>query len=269
MQSNRSTLSAIKYDHQLWDHPERWPHDPPNYVFLARAFQEIGRARYGDQWTDSYIEPEEPLEDCDDAADEQYDRDCEKAEVEFENMHASIARTIAEQSELGNLATALRHRAGGQMNALEPYVWNTENVGPRFFRCQMSLSQPFQDPARVISRSLQWIYVTRESLDRYIGGDSAAGPAANPLEMRQSKPKGRSGRRPGTGSWVVADKPLLEEMHNLITSGRAKSPHDAAGQLADRAQGTSTRESKQTRLAKRYREYISSKPNSFSPNFSD
>jgi hypothetical protein len=254
MQSNRSTLSAIKYDHQLWDHPERWPHDPPNYVFLARAFQEIGRARYGDQWTDSYIEPEEPPEDCDDAADEQYDRDCEKAEVEFENMHASIARTIAEQSELGNLATALRHRAGGQMNALEPYVWNTENVGPRFFRCQMSLSQPFQDPARVIFRSLQWIYVTRESLDRYIGGDSAAGPAANPLEMGQSKPKGRSGRRPGTGSWVVADKPLLEEMHNLITSGRAKSPHDAAGQLADRAQGNSTRESKQTRLAKRYRE---------------
>jgi hypothetical protein len=149
MQSKRSPLSAIKYDHQLWNHPEGWPHDPPNYVFLARAFQEIGRARYGDQWTDTYIEPEEPPEHCDDAADEQYDRDCEKAEVDFDNMHSSIARSIAEQSELGILATALRHTAGGQMNALEPYVWNTENVGTRFFRCQMSLSQPFQDPVRV------------------------------------------------------------------------------------------------------------------------
>ena len=163
MQRKRSTLSAIKYDHQLWSHPESWPHDPPNYVFPARAFQEIGRARYGDQWTDFYIEPEEPPEDCDDAADEQYDRDCEEAKVKFENMRASIARTIAEQSELGNLTTALRHTAGGQMNALEPYVWNTDNAGTRFFRCQMSLSQPFQDLARVSFGQLYWIYVTRES----------------------------------------------------------------------------------------------------------
>ena len=84
-------------------------------MFLARAFHEIGRARYGDQWTDCYIEPEEPPEDCDEAAEEQYDRDCEKAGVKFENMRASIAHTIAEQSELGNLGTALRHTAGGQM----------------------------------------------------------------------------------------------------------------------------------------------------------
>ena len=162
MQSKRSPLSAIKYDPQLWRHPERWPHDPLNYVFLARAFHEMGRARYGDEWTDRYIEPEEPPEDCDDAADEQYDRDCEEAELKFENMHASIARTIAEQSELGNLVTALRHRAGGRMNALDPDFWNTEYFGPRFFRCQMSLDQPFQDPARVHFEPLYWIYVTRE-----------------------------------------------------------------------------------------------------------
>ena len=44
-------------------------------------------------------------------------------------------------------------------------------------------------------------------------------------------------------------------MHRLITDGLAKSPNDAAGQLADKAQGGSmtTRESKQTRLAKGYR----------------
>jgi hypothetical protein len=126
MQSERSKSNAIKYDHRLWDNPERWPHDPPNYVFLARAFHEIGRARYREQWTGSYIEPEEPPEDCDDAADEQYELDCEKAEAKFEEMRASIARTIAEQSELGNLVTAARHTAGGRMNALEPDLWNRE-----------------------------------------------------------------------------------------------------------------------------------------------
>jgi hypothetical protein len=224
-------------------------------VFLARAFREIGRARYGDQWTDRYIEPKEPPDDCVEATDEQYERDCEEAEAKFENMHASIARTIAEQSELGNLATALRRTAGGKMNSLAPYVWNTENVGTRFFRCQMSLDQPFQDSARVRFEPLYWIYVTRESLDRYVGGGSAAGPAANSLKMGQSKPKGRPGRPPGSGSYENVDRPLLEEMHRLFTSGVAKSPHDAARRLADKAAGgrMTTVESKQTRLAKGYR----------------
>jgi hypothetical protein len=167
----------------------------------------------------------------------------------FENIHASIARTIAEQSELGSLGTALRHEAGGQMNALEPYVWNTENVGTRFFRCQMSLSQPFQDPARVHFETLYWIYVTRESLDRYIGGGSPAEPAANPPKMGQ--PKDRSSRQPGTGTY--ADEPLLEEMHRLIQSCDAKSPNDAARQLAHAAKGSSEESSRQTRLAKKYR----------------
>ena len=88
-----------------------------------------------------------------------------------------------------------------------------------------------------------------------LAGAAPRCPAVNPLEMGQSKPKGRSGRRPGAGSCDVADKPLLEEMHGLITDGLAKSPNDAAGRLADKAQGGSmtTRESKQTRLAKGYR----------------
>ena len=30
------------------------------------------------------------------------------------------------------------------MNALDPDCWNTEYFGPRFFRCQMSLDQPFE-----------------------------------------------------------------------------------------------------------------------------
>lgn len=256
MQSKRPTLSAIKFDPQLWRDPEKWPHDPLNYVFLARAFQEIGRARYGDEWTDRYIEPEEPPDDCDEAADEQYDRDCEEAEVKFQNMHVSIARTIAEQSELGNLVTALRHTAGGRMTALDSNFWNTEYFGPRFFRCQMSLDQPFEDPAQVSVGSRYWIYITRASFDRCIGGGNAAEPPANPPDMGQSKPKGRSCRQPGTGTWDIADGPLLEEMHHLITSGDARSPNHAAGQLADKARGNSP-ESKQTRLAKKYRKKYS------------
>ena len=109
-----------------------------------------------------------------------------------------------------------------------------------------------------------------QSLDRYIRGGSPAVPAVNPPEMGQSKPKGRSGRRPGTGSWDVADKPLLEEMHRLITDGLAKSPNDAARQLADKAKGNSIRGIKADAPRQGIPKKIyPSEPNSSSPNFSD
>ena len=61
------------------------------------------------------------------------------------------------------------------------------------------------------------------------------------------------GRPTGSGSWQVADELLLDEMDNMIKTGKAKSPNDAARLLADRASGSGTLVSKQTRLAIRYR----------------
>ena len=34
----------------FWSKPERWPKDVEGYVFLARAFNEIGKAMFGDYW---------------------------------------------------------------------------------------------------------------------------------------------------------------------------------------------------------------------------
>ena len=34
--SGRAAFIAL--DYSFWNDPERWPHDPPGYVFLARAF---------------------------------------------------------------------------------------------------------------------------------------------------------------------------------------------------------------------------------------
>ena len=49
----------------------------------------------------------------------------------------------------------------------------------------------------------------------------------------------RRGRKPGSGSLEHSDRPFLHEMHRLIENGSAKSPEDAAGQVAERAQGAS------------------------------
>jgi hypothetical protein len=65
-------------------------------------------------------------------------------------------------------------------------------------------------------------------------------------------PLKRRGRKPGSGSWENEDRPFLQEMNRLIESGSAKSPEDAAGQVAKSARGASF-ESTRTRLAKRYR----------------
>jgi hypothetical protein len=46
-------------------------------------------------------------------------------------------------------------------------------------------------------------------------------------------------------------------MHRLIEEGSAKSPHDAAGQLAENAKGAGTVDSKQSRLEKAYRKQFS------------
>jgi hypothetical protein len=62
----------------------------------------------------------------------------------------------------------------------------------------------------------------------------------------------RPGRKPGSGSLEHSDRPFLREMCRLIENGSARSPEDAAGQVAQRAQGASF-QSTRTRLAKRYR----------------
>jgi hypothetical protein len=62
----------------------------------------------------------------------------------------------------------------------------------------------------------------------------------------------RKGRPRGSGSWEVADQPLLTAMHELIQRGAAKSALDAASRVVETAAGAGSRESKITRLAKRY-----------------
>jgi hypothetical protein len=67
-----------------------------------------------------------------------------------------------------------------------------------------------------------------------------------------AKEKHAGGRPRGSGSLYPSDEPLLVEMHELITSKKAKSPTEAAGMVADKARGQSF-EAKKTRLRKSYK----------------
>jgi hypothetical protein len=63
-----------------------------------------------------------------------------------------------------------------------------------------------------------------------------------------TKPK----RRRGAVSFATDDKPLVDEMHELITSGKARSINAAAGMVVSRAVGFGDEESKLKRLRDRY-----------------
>jgi hypothetical protein len=128
----------------------------------------------------------------------------------------------------------------------------------------MSLSRPFDDPARFRFELLHWIYVTRESLDLF----NAALSVANPVATSQSKPKSRAGRKPGSGSYALADQPLVEKMRQLIITTRAKSPHDAAGQVPTKHGGLRRNQFRPVSLSDT-KKNMAAEPNSLSPNFSD
>jgi hypothetical protein len=177
MLKKKSDKAAFDPQYSFWNSSEDWPHDPPGYVFLARAFHEIGTASYRGGWiqpprVNEPEEPEEPADDCDEEIwdkyeeeDDQYEDACEKARAECEDMWANVARMIVEACESGALVSSVRAKAGGAMNKLEPHYWNAESVKSRFSRCEMSLNDPFSDHYR--SADAYWIFVTRDSLQVY------------------------------------------------------------------------------------------------------
>jgi hypothetical protein len=79
------------------------------------------------------------------------------------------------------------------------------------------------------------------------------------FESWVAKLVGRSGlgRPKHSGSWDIADRPLLDKMNAAIKAGLAKSATDAARQFASEAQGGGSFESKVRRLQRRYEQRYS------------
>ena len=263
----------IDLDYLFWSTPQKWPHDPPEYLFFARAFHEIGTAVYSEGWVKppNVPEPEPPAEapdDCDeetwdryDLLDDQYERECDEAEANCQGMWANVARVIAQACETGALISAVRAKAGGEMIKLEPQHWNTEHFQARFRRCEMSREHPYS--VWYARAEACWLYIWRPTLQRHIDGDTLQSLVSSGVTLGDPNTNGntkkRLGRTPGSGTWEAADDPILEEINRLITSGTAKSPQDAARFFMTKAKGSGSAKSKQARLARRYRKRYLSK----------
>ena len=64
----------------------------------------------------------------------------------------------------------------------------------------------------------------------------------------------KQGRPKGSGGFAIQDEPLVEKMREMIASNPALTAFFAAGQLASEAAGNAGIETKQRRLADRYKE---------------
>ena len=95
-----------------------------------------------------------------------------------------------------------------------------------------------------------------QPIDRAADQSKAADDAKQDSGKTNSRRRG--GRKKGSGSYDKLGAPLLNEMHVLIENDKAVSINEAAGQVASKAKGASTFESKVTRLSKKYKKQFGS-----------
>ena len=109
--------------------------------------------------------------------------------------------------------------------------------------------------------SLWWAYggragrveIDREALERALRPpEEAKEPRPDQQEKKAPKPRGRGGRKPGSGTYTAQDRLLWKKMEAALDRGEAKSVWDAAGQFAQNAPGTSIVENRRSRLARGY-----------------
>jgi hypothetical protein len=207
MFSDIPRLQASEDEYAFWDQPEKWPHDPPGYLFLARACHEVGRAMFGAQWAESWGEPAEPPDDCDLATWEEYERKCGEYRKTFVAMRAAVVQAIAAQCEAGTLVAAVRPKAGGEMTKLEQHHWNCEGFSRRFDRCDMSLDRPFE----IVGGSCRpdWIYIDRASLDGYLSRLAQSSPLPNGAAPDTSA-RPNAFHQPRDHKFLLAKRALVE-----------------------------------------------------------
>ena len=167
----------------------------------------------------------------------------------YEDAYLDKAATIFFRAHLyaGNLLAYIRDFETGDILQLNQFDWGAVSRRefwplrlPRRVDNFLTNDDAVRNPNTLIRGAYRPVFLWRDEFERW-------------LKKTFGHQKRGGGRPTGSGSWQVADEPLVDEMDNMIKTGKAKSPNDAARILADRASGSGTLASKQSRLAIRYR----------------
>jgi hypothetical protein len=133
----------------FWSKPELWPIDAEGYVFLARAFNQIGKAMFGEYWLGN-----EHLAKADGNTD-----------PGLIARRAVVMEEIAKRLRDDDLVAGTRPIEGGMITDAPKAWWNTElnRITMRFINCEINPKNPFSGP--VLSAKNSWIFINRGSLD--------------------------------------------------------------------------------------------------------
>lgn len=187
-----------------------------------------------------------------------FSRCCQHRLARFRQASASLIDTLA----TGRMAAvAMRAQAAESycgVHGPQPIGQALEIPSLYFLTEGVSITQWGAISAPTDVGYLSAKFRTKEVLAIWPGPSSApvtASDLACPTIQAQVKRK-RYG-----GGYAVSDTPLVHRMRQMVLSGEARSPHQAAQFLADQAPGSTHGDSKAKRLLKKYLDLFSSVQN--------
>jgi hypothetical protein len=183
-------------DKQFWGSPSKWPRDTHDYVFLARAFDQIGRARFGEEWigseavTDHVWQPATRKMVMPSAFEKPYSSQPREMDVpvgppaqatpesQGEVVNASIRRRmvvvdfIINQCSAGTLRSVVKDSKTSLIKRIPSHHWDVDNIWPRFSCCRMNPDQPGDNG--IWGDKYHPIFIERDSLEKVLASQPFA-----------------------------------------------------------------------------------------------
>lgn len=268
---------------QWTNDPRDWPKAGRNFVFLAHAFCEVGRALYPDEWNGSEaLQPPTPKADllqrllsC-----VQLSTAPGPAHSLSSNRTPPVTTSATSRVLTGAQLEAASARGAERLEALRREVADEAAKNERWIGRRAAVTEWIADRARngdldtfgawegggqepeslspsVWITSSDWELLRTCRIEVWSGGYFPSKLAYFVFVTRESldgclrNERGSAPRR-HPSSLANVDEPLLVEMHKLIAGGEASGPYAAALCVVERAAGTGKMESRAKRLERGY-----------------
>jgi hypothetical protein len=170
---------------EFWADKDDWPGNPPGYVFLARAVDEVGRNLLPEEWTG-----DEPLK----YEDREWDRGPYKDEA-ARGRFKKVIEAVSTLCAKGQLASAVMTSSRGTLSQIDKAWWAAASrkvTEGWFLLCSINLKDPVTKVPDLFDREpLGPLFVLRADLDRYLdisansGGSSIYHTAAAEQSCRR------------------------------------------------------------------------------------
>lgn len=128
----------------FWGDRDAWPKDGPSHLFLARAVEQLGRERFGDDWCGL----SDPMS------------------VSAYEQRTAVFDELTHALWTGTMTTFVRATKGGPFEPLDTSVWNTEDTRRRFKYCRIDKRFPFKPGDH--QKASAFLYVKRTELEEMV-----------------------------------------------------------------------------------------------------